>query len=106
MCWERMQESSEILQPVGKVHLPNLLVLLCSREQRSVSPLGIADMPGFLAQKAAASAIIRYSWGTGENYLPWIQKGTEKAANEYAWFFLDVVSIFLNDYYSSRCQAY
>lgn len=48
----------------------------------SASPLGIADMPGFPTQRAAAGAIINYLWGTGENYLPQLQKGTGKAANE------------------------
>ena len=64
-----------------------------------------ADVPGFLPQRAAASAIINYLWGTGKNYLLWIQKGTGKAANESAWLFLDVVSAFLNDYYCSCCHA-
>ena len=47
-----------------------------------MSPLGAADVPGFLPQRAAARAVINSLWGTGEMCLLWIQKGTEEAAKE------------------------
>ena len=47
-----------------------------------MSPLGAADVPGFLPKRAAERAIINSLWGTGELCLLWIQKGTGKAAKE------------------------
>lgn len=61
-----------------KLFCLNPLVLFSNRERLPVSPLGIADVPGFLPQCSAIDTIINYLWGTGEKYLLQLQKGREK----------------------------
>lgn len=56
----------------------NPLVLSCNRERLPVSPLGIADVPGFLPQCTAIDTIINYLWGAGEKYLLQLQRGRGK----------------------------
>lgn len=65
----------------------NPLVLFCNRERLPVSPLGIADVPGFLSQCSALDTIINYLWETGEKYLLQLQRGSEKLpVNENGYF--------------------
>jgi hypothetical protein len=72
-----------------KLFCLNLLVLFYNRERLAISPLGIADAPGFLPQCSAIAicTIINYLWGTGDKQLLQLQNGRGDAASEEAWLF-------------------
>lgn len=72
----------------------NPLVLSCNRERLPVSPLGIADVPGFLPQCSAIDTIINYLWGAGEKYLLQLQRGREKLPVSETGYFLRREHIF------------